>query len=134
MASNRTFDTGPVLQVIVGAFLVTLGIAGIMEWDGSEWARNLSRAFGRPSDPFNLIVAILELAAGAIIVVGALVKVQGRAMYAAMLAVTLLWLLLMILSHVAQDIFEPDVLTWVNVVTLDGIVLFSLWGIHRGYA
>ena len=85
MARNRTFDSGPVLQVVVGAFLVTLGIAGTLEWDGSEWARNLSRAFGRPTDPFNLIVAILELVAGAIIVVGALVKVEGRAMYAATL-------------------------------------------------
>ena len=134
MARNRTFESGPVLQVVVGAFLVTLGIAGILEWDGSEWARNLSRAFGRASDPFNLIVAILELAAGVIIVVGAFLKIEGRAMYAATLAVTVLWLLLMVLSHAAQDVFEPDLLSWINVVTLDAIVFFSLWGIHRRYA
>jgi hypothetical protein len=136
MPRKATFQSGLALQVVVGAFLVTLGIAGLVQWgsNAAELGRDLSRAFGRPSDPFNLIVALVELASGAVIVAGAFIQVQNKLLYAATLAITLLWLALIIISRVAQDFLEPDALVWINVTAVDLIVLFTLWAINRRYA
>ena len=55
-------------------------------------------------------------------------------MYATTLVVTLLWLLMMIFTHVVQEVFESDLLSHGSVVTLNAIAPLSMWGFRRGFA
>ena len=92
MAKKKTvFDAGTtllVLQIVVAAFLITLGLVGLIHWDSdpSRFGRGLTRAFGGTNNPFSLIVAIVELVAGLIVLAGAFARVRGRLLFAPVLA------------------------------------------------
>ena len=140
MAKKKTvFDVGTtllVLQIVVAAFLITLGLVGLIHWnsDPSRFGRGLTRAFSGTNNPFSLIVAIVELVAGLIVLAGAFARVRGRLLFAATLVIAILWAVQIVISFFARDIFEPDFLVWANRLTADLIVLLALWLINRKYA
>ena len=139
MARKNVFSMGTtvfVLQIVVAAYLITLGLLGIIHWDSgaAQFARGLSRAFGGSNNPFNLIVAILELAAGAIVLLGLFVSMRSSLLAAATLVIAILWVIQIIIVFFARDIFEPDFLIWLNRLAADLIVLLALWLINRKYA
>jgi len=140
MAKKKAvFDAGTtllVLQIVVAAFLITLGLVGLIHWnsDPSRFGRGLTRAFGGTNNPFSLIVAIVELVAGLIVLAGAFARVRGGLLYAATLVIAILWAIQIIVSFFARDIFEPDFWIWLNRLAMDLIVLLALWLINRKYA
>jgi hypothetical protein len=121
---------------VVAAFLITLGLVGLIHWnsDPSRFGRGLTRAFGGANSPVALIVAIVELLAGIIVLVGAFARVRGRLLFAATLVIAILWAIQIIISFFARDIFEPDFWIWLNRLAMDLIVLLALWLINRKYA
>ena len=133
---SSSLDTGVVLQVVVGVFLITLGLVGIVQWDSNaaQIGRGLNRAFGRPNDPVNLIVAIAEVVAGVIVFAGVFWGLRSRLLYAATLVIAILWAARLVLAFLARDLFEPDFLVWLNRLAADLIVLMSLWLVNRKYA
>jgi uncharacterized membrane protein YphA (DoxX/SURF4 family) len=139
MARKNVLDMGTtvfVLQIVVAAFLISLGLLGIVHWKsgGAQFARNLTRAFGGGNNPVNLIVAIVELAAGAIVLLGLFTSVRSGLLSAATLVIAILWAIQIIIVFFARDIFEPDFLIWLNRLAADLIVLLALWLINRKYA
>jgi uncharacterized membrane protein YphA (DoxX/SURF4 family) len=140
MAKKKAvFDAGTtllVLQIVVAAFLITLGLVGLIHWnsDPSRFGRGLTRAFGGANSPVALIVAIVELLAGIIVLIGAFARVRGRLLFAATLVIAILWAIQIIISFFARDIFEPDFWIWLNRLAMDLIVLLALWLINRKYA
>jgi uncharacterized membrane protein YphA (DoxX/SURF4 family) len=140
MAKKKAvFDAGTtllVLQIVVAAFLITLGLVGLIHWnsDPSRFGRGLTRAFGGTNNPFSLIVAIVELVAGLIVLVGAFARVRGRLLFAATLVIAILWAVQIVISFFARDIFEPDFWIWLNRLAMDLIVLLALWLLNRKYA
>jgi uncharacterized membrane protein YphA (DoxX/SURF4 family) len=140
MAKKKAvFDAGTtllVLQIVVAAFLITLGLVGLIHWnsDPSRFGRGLTRAFGGTNNPFSLIVAIVELVAGLIVLAGAFARVRGRLLFAATLVIAILWAVQIVISFFARDIFEPDFWIWLNRLAMDLIVLLALWLINRKYA
>ena len=129
-------DTGVVLQVVVGVFLLTLGLVGIVQWDAgaAQIGRGLNRAFGRANDPINLIVSIAEVAAGVIVFAGVFWGLKSRLLYVATLVIAVLWAVRLVLAFLARDIFEPNFLVWLNRLAADLIVLLALWLVNRKYA
>jgi uncharacterized membrane protein YphA (DoxX/SURF4 family) len=125
-----------VLQIVVAAFLITLGLVGLIHWnsDPAKFGRGLTRAFGGTNSPASLIVAIVELAAGLIVLAGAFVRVRGRLLFASTLVIAILWAIQIIVSFFARDIFEPDFWIWANRLAMDLVVLLALWLINRKYA
>jgi uncharacterized membrane protein YphA (DoxX/SURF4 family) len=139
MARKNVFDMGTtifVLQIVVAAYLITLGLLGIIYWQsgGAQFVRDLSRAFGGSNNPFTLIVAIVELAAGAIVLLGLFVSMRSGLLAAATLVIAILWVIQIIIVFFARDIFEPEFLVWLNRLAADLIVLLALWLINRKYA
>ena len=140
MAKQRqAFDAGStlfVLQIVVAAFLITLGLIGLIHWDSNpaRFGRGLTRAFGGSNSPMALIVAIVELLAGIVVLAGAFARVRGGLLYAATLVIAILWAIQIIVSFFARDIFEPDFWIWLNRLAMDLIVLLALWLINRKYA
>jgi uncharacterized membrane protein YphA (DoxX/SURF4 family) len=125
-----------VLQIIVAAFLITLGLVGLIHWnsDPTRFGRGLTRAFGGSNSPVALVVSLVELLAGIIVLAGVFVRVRGRLLFAATLVIAILWAIQIIVSFFARDIFEPDFWIWLNRLAMDLIVLLALWLINRKYA
>ena len=130
------FDAVSVIQIVVAVFLFTLGLIGIIDWNSnaSEFGRGLNRLFGRANDPFNLIVAIVELAAGVIVFAGLFVNVKSRLLYVLTIVIAILWVVEIIIGFFAQSPFEPNFIVWLNRLAADVIILAALWLINRRYA
>lgn len=131
-----SFDGITVLQIVVAVFLFTLGLIGIVDWNSNlaQFGRSISRLFGRPDNPLNLIVAIVELAAGGIIFIALFVTVTSRLIFWLTLVIAILWIVEIIIGFFGQDAFQPDFLVWLNRLSADVIILAGLWLINRRYA
>ena len=136
---NEVLDAGltvRILQIVVAAFLITLGLIALIHWNSglSRFGRDLNRAFGRASNPVNLIVGIVELVAGVIVLAGLFMRESGRLVYATTIVIAILWVIQIIVIFFAQGIFEPDFWVWANRLAADLIILLALWLINRRYA
>ena len=133
---TMAFDAVVVIQVVVAIFLFTLGLIGIIDWNSniSQFGRGLNRLFGRANDPFNIIVAIVELAAGVIVFAGLFINVRSRLLYWLTIVIAILWVVEIIIGFFAQGPFEPDFIIWLNRLCADVIILLALWLINRKYA
>ena len=131
-----TFDSVIVVQIVLAVFLFTLGLIGIMDWNSSlgQFGRGMNRLFGRAGNPFNIIVAIIELATGAIMFLGIFISNLNRVLYWATWIVVVIWIVEIIIDFFAQGAFEPNFLVWLNRLSADVIILLSLWLINRKYA
>jgi hypothetical protein len=131
-----TFDSVIVVQIVLAVFLFTLGLIGIMDWNSSlgQFGRGMNRLFGRAGNPFNIIVAIIELAAGAIMFLGIFINELNRVLYWATWIVVVIWIVQIIIDFFAQGAFEPNFLVWLNHLAVDVIILGVLWLINRKYA
>jgi hypothetical protein len=134
--ANRSSMVTTVLQIVVAAFLFTLGLIGVMHWnsDLAQFGRGLNKLFGRSSNPVALIIAIVELAAGVVVLAGVFVQGKNPALFAATLAVGAFWAVLIVVNYVAQNFLEPEFFAWLNKVALDCLVLISIWIVARKFA
>ena len=134
--SRSSVDLITILQIVVAAFLITLGLMAIIHYnsDPARLGRGMNRLFGRANEPLNLIVAIVEIAAGGIVFIGVFLAVQSRLLYGATLVIAILWIIQIILSFFASNFAEPDLIIWINRLAADLIVLLALWLINRKYA
>ena len=135
MAKKVSFEVVLLLQLGVGLFLATLGIAGIAHYntDLNELGRAVTRLFGGKNDPTSLVVAIVQLVAGAAVLGALFVPVKGKALSFLTLAVTVLWLVYLVVVA-ARTAFEPDLVSWLNTLAADLVVLVALWMVNRRYA
>lgn len=131
-----TFDAMIAVQIVVAVFLFTLGIIGIMYWnsDISRFGRGVNRLFGRADNPFNIFLAVVELAAGVVVFAGVFVTLKSRLLYWLTMVIAIVWILEIIIVFFAQGIFEPNFLVWINRLCADLIILLALWLINRRYA
>jgi hypothetical protein len=131
-----TFDAMIAVQIVLAVFLFTLGIIGIMYWnsDISRFGRGVNRLFGRASNPFNIFMAVVEIAAGVVVFAGVFVTLKSRLLYWLTIVIAIVWILEIIIVFFAQGIFEPDFLVWLNRLSADLIILLALWLINRRYA
>ncbi len=133
---SLSFDALSVMQIVVALFLFTLGLVGIIDWNSNaaQFGRSLNRLFGAGNDPINIIVAIVELAAGVIVFAGLFINVRSRLVYWLTIIIAVLWVVEIIIGFFAQRPFEPDFIIWLNRLCADVIILLALWLINRRYA
>jgi len=134
--SRSSLDLTTILQIVVAAFLITLGLIAVIHYDSdmARLGRGMNRMFGRSGDPLNLVVAIVEIVAGVIVFAGVFFAVRSRLLYGATLVIAILWIIQIILSFFASNFAEPDLVVWINRLAADLIVLLALWLINRKYA
>ena len=126
-------NTGTLIQIAVGLFFITLGIVEIMAYNSgaSEFIRSVSKAFGGKNDILSLIIAILELVAGIMILGSIFVPVQQRLVFIATFAIGIFWLVKIILSYFLNNFVEPNFFIWLNRLSVDLLVLASVWMANR---
>ena len=131
-----SFDAITVMQIVVAVFLFTLGLIGLVDWNSSlaQFGRSVNRFFGHADNPLNLIVAVVEMAAGVIVFIALFITVANRLIYVLTLIIAILWVVEIIVAFFGQDPFKPDFLVWLNRFAADVIILLSLWLINRKYA
>ncbi len=137
MASRRavTFDAVVVVQVVLAIFLFTLGLIGILNWNSNlgEFGRGVGRLLGRGSQPFTILVAVVELVAGVIMFAALFIGELSRVLYWTTWIVGVLWVVEIIIGFFAYGAFEPDFIVWLNRLAADVIILGVLWLINRKY-
>jgi hypothetical protein len=135
-ARSSGFDATLLLQIALVLFLITLGIVGLAEYNSrlNELGRSLSRLFGRPDNPVNLIVAIAELVAGILIGVALFAPIGRRVIWVACIIIGVLWIINILWVFFFNNAFEPDFAIWLNGLSADLIVLAVLWLVAQRYA
>ena len=135
MTKKAGVDGGLILQILVAAFLITLGLVIIINYndDLSKLGRDLG-IIGKRNDPVTLVIGIADLVAGIFIAAALFISINGKTVSLLTLIVLIIWVVQIIIKFFVNDIFEPDFLIWLNQLSVDLIILGSLWLINRKYA
>ena len=124
------------LQLITGLYLVALGISGIAAYTSqlNEFARTISRAFGGSGSIFPLLVAILEVVAGALLLWALFGRVEARVLYGSTMVLAALWVLRVLLSYVFDNLLEPNFVVWLAGITGELIPGLVIWTVGRQFS
>jgi len=130
-ARERVGQPLVVLQLVVGVFLIALGLSELVEYNSelNQFARSISRTFGGSGTVVPVIVALVEIAAGALLVAGIFTPVPTAGVFWTSMVIAVLWVLRVVLAYVVDAPFEPTVLVWLMRFTrelLPGLVVWTV--------
>lgn len=119
------------MQLAIGVFFITLGVAGLAEYNTA--LNQLARAFGGGSEFLEILIAVLELASGIVLVVALFTPISSRALFVACVVILVLWGLWIVYVHIVDNLAEPNFLVWLNRLSLDVIPGIGVWMIASRY-
>src|SRR6056297_3600907 len=134
MATRQNWGSPLVLlQLVVGIFLLALGISELVEYNSelNQFARSMSRAFGGSGSVLPVIVALIEILAGGLLVAALFTPVPGAVVFWSSIAIAVLWIVRVIVAYVLNDPFEPTFLTWLVGFTREHIPGLLIWTVGR---
>jgi len=136
MASNRRTGSFFLLQVAVGLFFLLMGLQGIINYDsyGSQATRLFNNMFGNNNNIINIVVSIGALISGVIILGGLFIPLKSSTLMIATLIVFIFWALKIAYFYFANNLMEPNLITWLQNLSLQFVVLMSVWVINRKYS
>jgi hypothetical protein len=125
-----------ILQFCLAVFLILSGLLYLVHYNGSgsQFERALGQLFGKNQNVWELITAIVQLAAGIVLMVGLFGFIPRKMMFMAALTILVLWGVQMVMVHLANDFLKPDWLTWLQSFSVDTIIFVGLWGCVSRYA
>jgi hypothetical protein len=128
-------DPLALMQIALGLFFGITGLVFLMNYNSgaSEVGRAFARLVGR-NDTLNIIVAVVELAAGVVLLVGLLAFLSRRIMVYASLAILVLWVVQIIMAHVAYNFMQPALIPWLHRLSADLIVLAGIWAVSTRFS
>jgi len=135
MAKKAASRTVPYfLQGSTAAALFLLGLVGIVNYntDLARLGRAVAQAFGGRNDVLGLIISILTLIAGVLLALDLFFKVSASG--AIGLGVFIFWALRILYVYFVRNIFEPDFLVWLQVLSPDVVILAAIWMAYRARA
>jgi hypothetical protein len=134
MQYKRQFSFLSTLALILGIYLLILGISGIAYYDsaGGEIIRFFNELTGDESHTINLIVSILLLPAGLIVFVYPFIRERARLFQGLLLFVVVLWTLRIVYVRFFIALSgNVDFLPWFRLLLQDLIVLSGLFVVRR---
>lgn len=111
------------LTLLVGAFLLLDGIAGLTQ--ANSFFGEVGRALGARTSSVNLVIAIIELVAGALLLLSAFVSLGELERFLG-IAIFIAWAVIIVLIFVVNN-FAPDTLGWWIGVVEYSIILAVIW-------
>ena len=90
--------------------------------------------FDSNTNIINIGISIGALISGIIILGGLLIPLKNSTLMIATLVVFIFWALKIAYFYVANNLLEPDVITWLQNLSLDCVILMSVWIINRKYS
>ena len=136
MATKKSANSLLILQLALALFFFLLGLSGIVNYssDAQQFGRNVVAAFGGQNDVVGIVISILLLISGVVLLAGPFLKGMGSMLKLATLVIVVIWLVRIVILFFVNDIFEPDFLTWLQLLSLDVTVLVAAWLIHKASA
>jgi len=132
MATKTIRTSTPVfLQGSTAAALFLLGLVGVVNYnsDTSRIGRQITQAFGGHNDVLGLIISILTLVAGLVLALGLIMQVSSAGSIS--LGVFVFWALRVLYVWFRKDIFQPDALVWLQMISPDIVILAAIWVVYR---
>ena len=119
------------LQGSTAAALFLLGLVGIVNYnsDMARFGRSIVQAFGGRNDVLGLIISILTMIAGILLALDMFVRSSMAG--AIGVGVFVFWALRILYVWFRKDIFEPDALVWLQLISPDIVILAAIWMIAR---
>jgi len=136
MSRSRKAGSFFLLQIAVGLFFLLMGLQVIIHYDnyGSQATRLVNNLFGNNNNIINIIVSIGALVSGIIILGGLFIPLKNSTLMVATLIVFIFWAVKIAYFYFANNLMEPDVISWLQKLSLDFVVLMSVWIINRKYS
>ncbi|TVR56368.1 MAG: hypothetical protein EA426_13790 [Spirochaetaceae bacterium] len=121
--AKRSLDIRFILTILVGAFLVLDGIAGLNR--SSSFLGELGRALGSQGSTITMIVAVLALVAGALLILGLFLNLGDLDRFLG-IGIFIAWLVVIVLVFFIGR-FSPDQLSWWTGLVQYSIILAVIW-------
>ena len=121
--ARRNFDMSLILTILVGAFLLLDGIAGLNQ--ANTFFGQIGRELGVESSTIGFIIAIIELIAGALLLLSLVVSLGELERFLG-IAIFIAWAVIMVLRFVVNN-FAPDALGWWIGLIQYSIILAVIW-------
>ncbi len=122
--ASRSFDTFLWIQLLTGAFFLTLGILELAYYDSllGGALRGFRPAFGGSARELNLIAGIIELVGGLVLLLSPFVPMSRGFYRIPVLSLTILWAIRIVYVHIFVALLEPSFLVWVNRLAIDALI------------
>jgi len=131
--ATRTIRTSTpfFLQGSTAAALFLLGLVGIVNYnsDMARFGRQIVQAFGGHNDVLGLVISILTLVAGVLLALG--LFFQSSSAGSISLVVFVFWAVRILYVWFRKDIFQPDALVWLQLISPDVVILAAIWMVYR---
>ncbi|MDP3177283.1 MAG: hypothetical protein Q8M76_05215 [Spirochaetaceae bacterium] len=128
--SGYSVNSAFFLQMALGVFFIMLGIMGVTNYNSK--LSEVARFFGK-NDAMNIVIAIVELAMGAILVLGLFAPISGNLAKIISIALFALWALYILVRYFFNDFAEPDFVPWLYNLSWHAVILVSLWMVGKKY-
>lgn len=128
--ARRAVDMTLILTILVGGFLLLDGVAGLTQ--ANSFVGEIGRALGANGSVISLVIAIVELVAGALLLVSLVVSLGDLGRFLG-IAIFVAWLVITILAFVVRS-FAPDTLGWWIGLLQYLIILAVIWMISADRA
>jgi len=127
--ANKQIGTRYFLQIVLGAALLVFGIMALNGYNsaGQEAIRGLNKLFGKSNNIFPVIFAVVQLAAGAVLILELFVSISTGLFKIIHLAICILWLVNILLNFFFSNLVEPDLIRWLGALLPQLVILLSLW-------
>lgn len=132
MATKTIRTSTPVfLQGSTAAALFLLGLVGIVNYNSemARFGRQIVQTFGGHNDVLGLIISILTLIAGVALALGLMLQMSSAGSIS--LGVFVFWALRILYVWFRKDIFQPDALAWLQMISPDVVILAAIWVVYR---
>ncbi len=131
---ERRIDSVFWIQLVVGVFLLTLGLKGLVYGDYGLFGsvKGLRGLVNRWDQTLLVIIALVEVLAGLLFLAG-LFFTERRVMFWVGLVLLVLWLVQLVYFYILEDTFDPNVIVWLNRLTVDLLPAVGMWMVARRY-
>lgn len=122
------------LQIFIALFFALSGLLYLTGYStaGSQFIRGVGKLFGK-NDIWRVVIALIQLFSGLVLLVGTFIRSNQRSLFLASLAITILWIINIIMLYFTDSFLQPSVMIWLRDLSVQMIILSGLWAITRQY-
>jgi len=129
-SSSDFFRPLSLLQLALGLFFGLTGLLYLLNYRSS--GAHFSGVIGN-NNFFNLIIALIELAAGVIFLIGLFAQIPSKFMFITGIIILIIWVIYIIIGYFINNFLDPGFLSWLQKLSLELIVLGCIWAVTSQY-